>query len=429
MFTKSIPELQYSDIEDLVIIREEKEGHHLDYKREIGNPDKAKKELAKDITSFANAAGGYLIIGVDNNNKIFGVEPTIQNKSIDEWINQILSSNVEPYVRYFDPKIIKIPNSDKVIVVIYTPESTSKPHIVTEWNNYFVRINDSCKIANHQQIRDMFEFSRNRVNEFNAFLQKRNLLDEESSNFGINNNSKKLYSEIPLKTNSPKPHVLFSLVPKYLGDEKVKLSARDFKIWLEQNCRGYYPYPSMSLFHLGYDNDLKLDGIIINHTQSKELTSYFEVLNNGFIETGMSTSIMLPFVREGKPPMNFLMLTELIGYEMLLLGFAKKFYESIKYYDEVLLQISFVNVLHYKLYGFHHQYGDNIRYEWNDISNKHHNNFKLTYSLNSRTLSDENILLIAKQHSEKLCRVFGLDYDYCFVNDDLSIRELQRFRL
>ncbi len=177
MFTKHVSELEYSDIEDLVTIRSEREGYHLDYKGGFNTDklDKAKKELAKDVSAFANSGGGYLIIGVDNSYNIIGVEDTIQKRPIDEWINQILSAHIDPQVFYFDPKVIPIPDSDKVIVVIHAPESTKKPHIVTELNNYHIRINDSSKTANHNQIRDMFEFSRNRMSDFNDFLKHRNI--------------------------------------------------------------------------------------------------------------------------------------------------------------------------------------------------------------------------------------------------------------
>ena len=149
MFTKHVSELTYTDIDDLVNVRNEREGYSLDFKVGFGNPDKAKKELSKDISAFANASGGFLIIGVGKNYFITGVEKQIQNKEIDEWINQILNSNIEPHAFYFDPKIISIPESEKVIVVIHVPESAKKPHIVTEWNNYYLRINDSSKSANH----------------------------------------------------------------------------------------------------------------------------------------------------------------------------------------------------------------------------------------------------------------------------------------
>jgi hypothetical protein len=429
MFTKHVSQLTFSDIEDLVNVRQEREGYHLDFKGEFGNhPDKAKKELAKDISAFANTSGGYLIIGVDKNYKIVGVEKIIQNKSIDEWINQILSSNVEPHIFYFDPKVISVPDSEKVILVIHIPESTKKPHIVTERNNYHIRINDSSKSANHNQIRDMFEFSKNRTDEFNNFLEKRNLKDEESPEFGLNKNSIKLYSEIPEKTGFPKPHVLFSLIPKYPNEEKINLPVNEFKLWLERNSKGYKPHPSMPLFYLTTNYDLKLDGIVLKQTRNKEMTSYFEILNNGYVEAGLSSSITYPYKKDEKPAVA-IYLTQLISYEMFLLGFARNLYDLAKYYDDVLLQISFINVLNLKLYGFNTKYSDTTMYGHSDISNKQHKNFKLNFRFNPKTITDFDILDITKQHSEKICRVFGLDHDFCFVDDSVSVSELHHFYL
>jgi len=429
MFTKQVSQLEYVDIEDLINSRNEREGYHLDFKGEFGNPDKAKKELSKDISAFANTSGGFLIIGVDKHYKIVGVEKKVQNKEIDEWLNQILSSNIEPPVFYFDPKVIAIPDSDKVIVVIHVPESTKKPHIVTEWNNYHIRINDSSRSANHNQIRDMFEFSKNRTDEFNSFLKKRNLLDVDSPTYGININSNKLYSEIPSTTGMPKPMVLFSLIPKYPNEEKINISVAELKSWLTRNSNGYKPDKSMSLFYVGYDFDLKLDGLVLKNSSNNEITSYFEILNTGFVEAGLSSSIAFQYKSYGDRQVVALALTCLIGYEMLLLDFARNFYNFSKIFDDILLQVSFINVLNFKLSDFNKKYNDSSRYEMSDMCNKHNNNFNLNFSFNPKSLTDKDILEIAKIHSEKICRVFGLEKDFCFVDDELSIQNLFHFRL
>jgi hypothetical protein len=369
----------------LTNVRQEREGYHLDYKGEFGNLDKTKKELSKDITAFANTGGGYLVIGVDKHYKITGIDKTVQNKEIDEWINQILSSNSELHVFYFEPKIISIPESEKVIVVIYVPESTKKPHIVTEWNNYHIRVNDSSKSANYSQIRDMFEFSKNRTDEFNEFLKRRNIADEDSLDFGVNKNSSKLFSEMPAKTDLPKPIVLFSLIPKYLNEDKINLPVNEFKNWLEKNSKGYEPKSSMSLFYVNYDYDLKLNGIVLKKLRNEEMISYFEILNNGYAEAGLSSWVTYPYEEREKEQRiaGYLYLTQIIGYEMVMLGFARRLYELAKYYDEVLLQLSFVNVLNYKLLGLNEKYNEtNTRYRRNDISNKQHNNFKLNFRFN-----------------------------------------------
>ncbi len=424
MFGKHVSEIEYSDIEYLVNVRKEQEGYHLDYKKSMGNPDKAKNELAKDISSFANSSGGFLIIGIDDDRNILGVEKEINNKRIDEWINQVVNSNIDPYVSYFDPKIIDIPESEKVLVVIHIPESTKKPHMVNELFQYFVRINDSSKKANHSQVRDMFEFSRNRTNEFNDFLKKRNLFDVDNKNFAQNRNTGELLSDVPEQTGFKKPVVLFSLIPKFPNNEKFDISHQDLKRWLEQNEKGYAPLPSKHLFYSWNKPDLKLDGTIFKFHSGNDLSSYFEILNSGFIEAGFSRTFFWPFRNRNEKMFIAGNLTYLVGYEMLILGWAKNFYDYIGYYDDVLLQISFSNVLGIKLFGFHHELKINPFYETDDTSNKQNQNLKLEFAFKPKDLTSEQILNNAKRHSEKICRAFGLTQELCFVNDEISVNHL-----
>lgn len=429
MFTKHVTQLDFTDIEDLINSRNIREGYHLDFKEEIGkNLEKAKKELAKDVSAFANSGGGYLIFGVNNDCKIVGIEKIIQNKPIDEWINQILSTNIEPHVVYYDPKIIEIPDSELVLLILHIPESSKKPHIVTEFNNYYIRINDSSKPANHNQIRDMFEFSRIRVDEFNDFLRNKNLLDENHTDFGVNNNSNRLLSEVPKTASYPKPIILISLIPKYPNLQKLDMSGYTFINWLEKNSSGYQPTPNFSMYSAHQPYDTKLDGIVLQHEGNEGLKSYFEILENGYIEAGLSETVTYPYKIENGNFKVAIYLTSIIGYEMQILGFAKKFYEYAKYYDEVLLQISFVNVLNYNLYGLNEKYDNSRRSRRDELSNKHHTNFKLTQRFNPNTITDSDILSIAKSHSEKICRVFGSLQDLCFVDDKLNVDHLLHFR-
>lgn len=50
------------------------EGYNVDFKRSV--PSKVR-EISDEVAGFANAAGGYVLIGVDNDNQIIGAEITI----------------------------------------------------------------------------------------------------------------------------------------------------------------------------------------------------------------------------------------------------------------------------------------------------------------------------------------------------------------
>ena len=241
-------------------------------------------------------------------------------------------------------------------------------------------------------------------------------------------NSKALHNDIPNKVEDiNKPIVLFSLISKFPKESKVNMDFEKFTNWLKQNNSGYEPATNLSLYNLNNNYDTKIDGIVFKNLDKENLISYFEVLENGFVECGLSSTITYAGeVRGSDKIMAEIYLSQIIGYEMMFLGFAKKYYEFIKYYDNVLLQLSFVNVLNLKLNGFHDKYrGDMRRYERSNIKNSQHNNFVLTFNFNPKSLNHDGIVEICKKHSERICRAFGLDRELCFdENENMSTSHL-----
>ncbi|MFD2270088.1 helix-turn-helix domain-containing protein [Undibacterium arcticum] len=56
---------QKNDLAEL-IVGQVPEGLRIDYKRDLyGNSDADKREVLKDISGFANAFGGHLIVGME----------------------------------------------------------------------------------------------------------------------------------------------------------------------------------------------------------------------------------------------------------------------------------------------------------------------------------------------------------------------------
>lgn len=66
------------------------EGYNVDFKRSV--PSKVK-EISDEVAGFANAAGGYVLIGVDNDNQIIGAEIDNNKRSaIQDTIGEISPS-------------------------------------------------------------------------------------------------------------------------------------------------------------------------------------------------------------------------------------------------------------------------------------------------------------------------------------------------
>jgi ATP-dependent DNA helicase RecG len=65
-------------LQELELLIKQGEGYNLEFKQSL--PSKAS-DLAEEICAFANAAGGTLLIGVDDKGKIVGLSMDNTNRS------------------------------------------------------------------------------------------------------------------------------------------------------------------------------------------------------------------------------------------------------------------------------------------------------------------------------------------------------------
>jgi predicted HTH transcriptional regulator len=118
----------------------EGEGVTLDFKKTITSCEK----IARTMVSFANNKGGRLLIGVDDDGTIRGV------KSEDEE-RYMITKAANLYARpALEPVFEEIYIDDKMVLVVDTNESSSKPHYALaedgKWWVY-VRIKDKSILA------------------------------------------------------------------------------------------------------------------------------------------------------------------------------------------------------------------------------------------------------------------------------------------
>lgn len=157
MFDKSLSEITYKDINDLLYLKQEREGQRLDYKREF---HKEGKEFAKDVTAFTNSEGGYIIFGIDEKeNIVCGINDTIGNIKIDDWIANTLNSNTSEIIKY-EIRFISISDEDNplYILILFIPESTNKPVYVTadQKSICYIRKGSSTFSAKPNDIKEMY---------------------------------------------------------------------------------------------------------------------------------------------------------------------------------------------------------------------------------------------------------------------------------
>lgn len=149
---------------DLLIDGNIPESINLDYKREIHFTSKGnKKELCKDISSFANTRGGLLIIGIEtnNNDEPIAKVPQLRTKNKQkDIIEQILNSGISPKISGIEIKEIQSKDfNDKFFYILKIPQSVYG-HMVTVGsdNRYYKRFNFQIVAMLDYELEEIFKY-------------------------------------------------------------------------------------------------------------------------------------------------------------------------------------------------------------------------------------------------------------------------------
>lgn len=102
-----------------------KEGEHttLEFKRKVAHPEK----IVKEIVAFANARGGNLLIGVNDDGNLSGLKFPDEE---DFLLERAILQQCRPRITY-EKEFIAL-SEKKTIIRYYIHESSRKPHFVLE---------------------------------------------------------------------------------------------------------------------------------------------------------------------------------------------------------------------------------------------------------------------------------------------------------
>ena len=154
MFNISENEITFEVIE--TFCRERSEGVRVEYKQEIVH-------IPKIVSAFANTQGGIFIVGVrtDNKNKvIFPIEGIPQKSGIEDQIQQSTLTGIYPGVIPDIIKVVDVPNTENVVVVIRVNESSHAPHAIQNSTKTYIRtgsITQPYELADMDRIQYMFK--------------------------------------------------------------------------------------------------------------------------------------------------------------------------------------------------------------------------------------------------------------------------------
>lgn len=154
------------------------EGIGIDYKRDAyGTSDDDKKEYLRDVSSFANASGGYLIIGVEER----GGEPIevagISSSNIDAELQRyenLARDSLEPRIIGLRMKAIKL-ESGNFVLVLSIPQSWNPPHRANfkKTKRFFTRNSTGSHEVSVEELRALFTFSSDLAERIRLFRLQR----------------------------------------------------------------------------------------------------------------------------------------------------------------------------------------------------------------------------------------------------------------
>ena len=178
------------------------EGANIEFKRDaVGNSDADKREFLKDVSAFANAAGGHLLIGMRAEEGapveltgLPGINPDAEVQRLDSMIRD----NLEP--RPLGIQVRAIPVRAGAAIVVRVPRSWNPPHRVSfkGWNKFFTRNSNGTHEVNVEELRRLFVVS--------------STLAEAVRNFRIERLAKIMANDTPV-TVGPSGKVVVHVVP------------------------------------------------------------------------------------------------------------------------------------------------------------------------------------------------------------------------
>ena len=117
------------------------------------------------VCSFLNRTGGHLILGVDNNGKIIGVNANSIESMIKNFVNTVNNPELLNPTFYFSPEVFSI--DGKQIIYIYIPESSQvhryKGRVYDRVSDSDNDITNSHYLINNIYLRKNVEFTENKV--------------------------------------------------------------------------------------------------------------------------------------------------------------------------------------------------------------------------------------------------------------------------
>lgn len=266
MFDKAFDEVSRADLEALVEARIP-EGRRLEFKRDhYGRNDEAKKEFAADVSALANAQGGYLLIGVAEENGIAADIPGVEAADGDGLVlavTESIRSSIEPPIPGVRVRWVEIA-AGRGVLIVQVDRSWSAPHRVTvaRDNRFFLRDENGKHPMSVTELKRAFLFASE--------------VEERIRRFRMDRLTLLIANEGPLALHDNLPRLILHLVPQAAFTDGIQLS-------FDPRQAGIRPLGSS-----GWNSMHSLDGQV-NYSgpygQLESVRAFSTLFRNGVVES------------------------------------------------------------------------------------------------------------------------------------------------
>lgn len=125
------------------------ENSGIEFKRDDIRPE----QLAKEVVAMANFQGGRVLLGVEDDGTITGV----QRVDLEEWVMNVFQDKIHPMILPFYEEV-KL-DDDKVVAVVTFPIGISKPYVIRHAGKeeIYIRVGTTSRVATREQQMRLFE--------------------------------------------------------------------------------------------------------------------------------------------------------------------------------------------------------------------------------------------------------------------------------
>tara|TARA_R110002096_G_scaffold237751_8_gene428668 strand:+ start:467 stop:1165 length:699 start_codon:yes stop_codon:yes gene_type:complete len=136
-----ISKMTRDDLKNLIATGE---GTFLEFKHKVSSPEK----IAREMCAFANSKGGKILIGVEDNGDMIGIESFLEEEF---WLNKAAKEVCTPEL-IFTMELLHLGQKD--IMIVDVPEAEQKPIFVKGKNKRtaFIRHNDESVTASEDKV-------------------------------------------------------------------------------------------------------------------------------------------------------------------------------------------------------------------------------------------------------------------------------------